>query len=111
MIEIKNLCKSYNGVIALNNVTMDINDDDIFGLIGTNGAGKSTLLRILSGVIKQDSGEIIVDGESVFKIPLPRKNYASYQILICSLRILHHIPCQKYGAQYIRILIKNDLTL
>ena len=69
MIEIKNLCKSYNGVIALNNVTMDINDDDIFGLIGTNGAGKSTLLRILSGVIKQDSGEIIVDGESVFENP------------------------------------------
>ena len=69
MIEIRNLSKSYNGVIALNNITMDINDDDIFGLIGTNGAGKSTLLRILSGVIRQDAGEVLVDGESVFENP------------------------------------------
>jgi ABC-2 type transport system ATP-binding protein len=48
---------------------MTINDDDIFGLIGTNGAGKSTLLRILAGVIRQDSGEVLIDGESVFENP------------------------------------------
>lgn len=67
MIRIDEVSKSFGDVHALNNVTTSIQDQSIFGLVGTNGAGKSTLLRIMSGVIKQDKGCITIDGESVYE--------------------------------------------
>lgn len=69
MIEIKNVTKhfSFGEITALSDVSLTINDGDIFGLIGTNGSGKSTLLRIMSGVLKSDSGEVLIDGENVFE--------------------------------------------
>ena len=68
MIQIKNLTKSYsNGVVSLDRVTLDIPKGSVVGLIGTNGAGKSTLLRILSGILREDEGELTVEGESVFE--------------------------------------------
>lgn len=67
MIEIKNISKSYDDVRALNNISMTIPDACVFGMLGTNGAGKSTLFRIMTGVQKQNEGEIRVDGEDVWE--------------------------------------------
>lgn len=69
MIEIKNVTKnfSFGEIKALSEVSLTIADGDIFGLIGTNGAGKSTLLRIMSGVLKPDTGEVLIDGENVYE--------------------------------------------
>ena len=67
MIKTENLCKSFGDIKAANNVSLTITDNSIFGLAGTNGAGKSTLLRMLSGVLKQDSGKIAVDGSEVYE--------------------------------------------
>lgn len=69
MIEIKNLTKKFDDVLALNDLTCTIRNGEVFGLIGTNGAGKSTLLRLLSGVYRQDSGTILVDGQEVYENP------------------------------------------
>lgn len=69
MIKTENLCKSFGDIKAVNNVSLTITDNSIFGLAGTNGAGKSTLLRMLSGVLKQDSGKIAVDGSEVYENP------------------------------------------
>ncbi len=69
MIEIKGVSKSYEGINALTNVSFDMPEGQVFGLVGTNGAGKSTLLRCICGVCKPDSGEIIVDGEPVYENP------------------------------------------
>ena len=57
MIEIKNCSKAFGKIQAVNKVTMDIGEREVFGLIGSNGAGKSTLLRIMAGIIRQDRGE------------------------------------------------------
>ena len=56
MIEIKNCSKAFGKIQAVNKVTMDIGEREVFGLIGSNGAGKSTLLRIMAGIIRQDRG-------------------------------------------------------
>lgn len=67
MIEIKNVSKSFEANTALENLTVTINTGEIFGLVGTNGSGKSTLLRMISGVLKPDRGEILIDGEPVYE--------------------------------------------
>ena len=59
MIEIKNCSKAFGKIQAVNKVTMDIGEREVFGLIGSNGAGKSTLLRIMAGIIRQDRGEVL----------------------------------------------------
>lgn len=69
MIEITGVNKyfSESGVLSLDNVTMNVPENKIVGLIGINGAGKSTLLRILAGIYKQDTGSVLVDGERVYE--------------------------------------------
>jgi ABC-2 type transport system ATP-binding protein len=69
MIEISGVSKSFRDTEALQKLTLTIRDGEVFGLIGTNGAGKSTLLRILSGVLKQDEGQVLVDGQTVYENP------------------------------------------
>lgn len=66
MIEIKDVTKSYDRIKAVDNVSVTIRENTVFGLIGTNGAGKSTILRMASGVLKPDAGEITIDGLPVF---------------------------------------------
>ena len=69
MIEIKNLTKSFADIKAVNNVTLTVTEEQVFGLVGTNGAGKSTLLRMLSGVLKAEEGAIDIDGLPVWNNP------------------------------------------
>ena len=66
MIEIKGISKNFDGHKAVDNVSVSIKENTVFGLIGTNGAGKSTLLRMVSGVLKPDAGYILIDGRPVF---------------------------------------------
>lgn len=69
MIELKNVYKIFRDIHAADNITASIQEGLIFGLVGSNGAGKSTLLRMICGVIKPDSGEVLADGEPVFENP------------------------------------------
>ena len=62
MIEIRNLVKKFDSVIAVNNLSVTFSEG-VYGIIGENGAGKSTLLRLISNVYLKDEGEILVDGE------------------------------------------------
>ncbi len=65
MIEIHNVSKSYGQIPALRSISLDIKEGEAFGLIGTNGAGKSTLLRILAGIYRPDTGNILIDNEAL----------------------------------------------
>lgn len=67
MIEAVNISKSFDTLKAVDSVSLQINEKEVFGLIGTNGAGKSTFLRMLCGILKPDEGQILIDGESVFE--------------------------------------------
>jgi len=66
MVEVKNVSKQYNGKSVLENVSLSIEKGKITSFIGPNGAGKSTLLSIISRLIKGDSGDVLIDGQSVF---------------------------------------------
>ena len=65
IIETRNLHKWYSGVHALKGVSMKIEKGQALGLVGDNGAGKSTLINILSGLHRQDEGEILLEGQEV----------------------------------------------
>jgi simple sugar transport system ATP-binding protein len=65
IIELKNITKSFGTVYALGGVSLHVDPGEVVGLLGDNGAGKSTLIKILAGVIKPTSGEIIINGEHV----------------------------------------------
>lgn len=65
LIELRDVKKSYGNVFALGGVSMHVRPSEVLGLLGDNGAGKSTLIKILAGVVKPSSGEILVRGEAV----------------------------------------------
>ena len=66
MIELKGVTKKFEDYTALDNVDIKINKGSAFGLLGSNGAGKSTILRLLSGIYRHDSGEVLIDGQKVY---------------------------------------------
>jgi len=71
-IEINNLTKEYDELIALNGVNITLSTG-MYGLLGANGAGKSTLMKILAGILDKTSGEIKLDGNVIKKTGQIRK--------------------------------------
>jgi len=65
IISVKNLVKKYDDFTAVNGITFDVYENEIFGLLGPNGAGKTTTLEIIETLREKTSGEITVDGFSV----------------------------------------------
>lgn len=67
MLEVKNVTKTFGSFTALDNLSMTVPKGSVYGLVGPNGAGKSTIIRHLTGVYRQDAGEIFIDGQPVFE--------------------------------------------
>ena len=67
MLEIKNVTKTFGDLNALDNLSFNVQEGTVFGLVGSNGSGKSTLLRAINGIYKVEKGEILIDGESTFE--------------------------------------------
>jgi len=68
MIEIINLCKSFNGHKVLDNLNLTINDGETTVIIGRSGCGKSVLLKHIMGLLRPDSGQIFIDGKDVTRL-------------------------------------------
>ena len=62
-IEVINVTKRYAGHVALNNVSLAVPEQSVYGLLGPNGAGKTTLIRILNQITGPDTGKVLIDGE------------------------------------------------
>lgn len=73
MIETIDIRKQFDGIKAVDGASVVINEGNVFGLIGTNGAGKSTFLRMISGILKPDSGKILIDSLEVFENPAAKQ--------------------------------------
>ena len=69
MLEAKNVVKTFDGFRALDGLTMTVPKGAVYGLVGPNGAGKSTIIRHLAGIYRQDSGEVLLDGQPVYEEP------------------------------------------
>ncbi|HYC26639.1 MAG TPA: ABC transporter ATP-binding protein [Nitrososphaerales archaeon] len=77
-ISIQSLTKNYDGLVALNNVSLTVGPGEIVGLIGPNGAGKSTLMKISVGILKPTSGTVKVSGHDVVQDPEGAKKLIGY---------------------------------
>ena len=64
ILHTKNLCKTFKGQRAVNNVSMSIEKNSVYGLLGPNGAGKSTILKMIAGILHPTSGQITFDGHA-----------------------------------------------
>src|SRR5579863_6275204 len=69
MLALKNLTVSYGTITALREVSLEVRRGDIVTLIGGNGAGKTTTLRAISGLLKAQSGEILLEGRNITNLP------------------------------------------
>ena len=78
MITARNLTKKYDGFVALDDVSFEFEDGEIFGIIGHNGAGKTTLLKIISGLVTPTSGELFINDIDVVKNPVALKENLGY---------------------------------
>ncbi len=65
LLQVEQVSKSFPGVLALQDVSLEVHPGEVLGLVGENGAGKSTLMKILSGVYQPDGGQIVFDGKPV----------------------------------------------
>ncbi|PQM56246.1 MAG: ABC transporter ATP-binding protein [Rhodobacteraceae bacterium] len=71
MLSLRNISKSFGGVKAVSDVSLEIEKGDVLGLIGPNGAGKSTLINLISGLLAPDNGAIYLSGKNITS----RKSY------------------------------------
>ena len=65
MLELKNISKSFPGVKALQNISVNFQNGEIHAILGENGAGKSTLMKIICGIYHADEGEVVMNGETL----------------------------------------------
>ena len=77
MIEVGGVVKRFDGFAALDGATLTVPSGSVYGLVGPNGAGKSTLIRHLTGIYRQDAGDIRVDGEPVWENPALKARIAA----------------------------------
>lgn len=74
MIKMENVSKSFDKLMAIEDICLAIQKGSIYGLIGSNGAGKTTLIKLLAGIYQQDKGSITIEGEPLFEnISLKKK--------------------------------------
>ena len=77
MIEAINLIKTFEETCALDGLTLTVPESTVYGLVGPNGAGKSTLIRHMTGIYRQDAGELRINGEPVYENPAVKAKIAS----------------------------------
>ena len=63
LVSVRDLGKRYGGVVALEGMSLDVRRGQIHAVVGENGAGKSTLMKILAGIVRPDTGRIVLEGE------------------------------------------------
>ncbi|WP_286905243.1 ABC transporter ATP-binding protein [Clostridium sp. UBA1652] len=73
IIQLKDVTKRYDDKLAVDNISLDIEEGELFGLLGPNGAGKSTLISMICGLTKLDKGDIIINGSSIKTNPIEAK--------------------------------------
>jgi ABC-2 type transport system ATP-binding protein len=75
MLQVRDVVKTYDGRAVVNRVSFEVQPGEIFALLGPNGAGKTTLIRMITDILRPDSGEILLEGHSVQSEKKPRIAY------------------------------------
>jgi ABC-2 type transport system ATP-binding protein len=78
MIEIRNLTKRFDKVVAVDNLSLTVNQGEIFGFLGPNGAGKTTTIKIMTGLLRPTSGMVRIGGFDIQQETIPAKRIIGY---------------------------------
>ena len=118
LIELKNICKSFDGEQVLSNIDLYINDKEFITFLGPSGCGKTTTLRIIGGFETPDSGEVIFDGKNIAEVPPYKRNvntvfqkYALFPHLNVYENIAFGLRVSKVKEEDIRKRVKEMLEL
>ncbi len=98
LLKITQLNKSFGGVLATDNVDLEVKHDEFHALIGPNGAGKTTLISQISGILPSDSGEIQFDGQSITRHSAPTRSLMGLARSFQITSILKAFTCQENVA-------------
>ncbi len=78
LLQVKNVCKAFGGVQALLDVSFEVKEGEVFGIIGPNGSGKTTLINCITGFVKVNSGQVLYRGKEITnREPHKRRSGAS----------------------------------
>src|SRR5690606_38516786 len=91
LLEVKNLSKSFGGIRAVRDVSISIAENSLSSIIGPNGAGKTTFFNLLTGIYKQDTGEINFDGKSLIGLRPDQVNAAGVARTFQSIRLFSNM--------------------
>ena len=120
VLEVRNITKTYPGVVALDDVSFDVKKGEILALIGENGAGKSTVIKSIAGAIEFDSGSIVIDGKEYQKLTPAIAKEAGIGVvyqelnLVPSLSIMENIFLgeklgnRKYGPDFAEMKRRSE---
>ena len=118
LIELKGICKQFDGVQVLDSIDLDIFDKEFVTLLGPSGCGKTTLLRIISGFEFPDSGDVVFDGKKINDIPPHKRNvntvfqkYALFPHLNVFDNIAFGLRLKKVPDAEVRTRVKEMLAL
>ena len=117
-LEIRDLCKSFGEVHAVDHVSLSIETGEMLCLLGPSGCGKTTLLRILSGFLPPDQGQVLMDGIDVTALPpenrptsLVFQNYALFPHLNVFENVAFGLKLKKLPSRQIRDKVMENLKL
>lgn len=100
-IEVKNLVKSFDDQVVINDISFKVNDGEILAIIGFSGSGKSTVLKLISGLIPRDSGEIITSEGDIAMV-------FQYSALFDSMNVFDNISFALRERKDLRKLYNNE---
>lgn len=106
MIRAAGITKKFDSFVALDEVSCNILDGCVYGLVGSNGAGKSTFLRVLAGIYKPDSGLAYIDDEPVYENPMAKSSIA---FVADDLYFLPGASMYKMAKMYARLIDSFDM--
>lgn len=95
ILSIKNITKTYPGVVALDNYSMEFERGEVHALLGENGAGKSTLIKIISGAIEPNGGQIILGGKTFTKLTPPQARDLGIEVIYQEFSLVESLSVAK----------------
>ena len=117
-IELRNINKSFGSFKASDNVSFGLEKGKLIGLLGPSGSGKTTILRMLAGLEKQDSGDILINGRNVNGVPASERgigfvfqNYALFPFMTVNANIAYGLKVQKKDNKFISDRVNELLEL
>ncbi len=117
-IELRNINKSFGSFKASDNVSFGLEKGKLIGLLGPSGSGKTTILRMLAGLEKQDSGDILINGRNVNGVPASERgigfvfqNYALFPFMTVNANIAYGLKVQKKDKKFISDRVNELLEL